>query len=64
MQQYKLEPKRLRMVHPDPDSSARLVLVEGRKNGRPGLKVESTLILSEVGGLFAGGASAIFDTKK
>ncbi|MBW6507999.1 MAG: tRNA1(Val) (adenine(37)-N6)-methyltransferase [Desulfuromonadales bacterium] len=40
-----IEPKRLRMVHATASSDARLVLVEGNKGGRPGLKVEQPLVL-------------------
>jgi tRNA1Val (adenine37-N6)-methyltransferase len=45
MQEQRIEPKRLRMVHSRISEVARLVLVEGRKNGRPGMKVESSLII-------------------
>ena len=45
MRYQRLEPKRLRMVHARQGQEAKLVLVEGRKNGRPGLKVESPLIM-------------------
>lgn len=45
MTRAEIEPKRLRMVHATADSDARLVLVEGRKGGRPGLKVEKPLVL-------------------
>lgn len=40
-----IEPKRIRMVHPYPDASARLVLLEACKGGRPGLEVEKPLVL-------------------
>lgn len=40
-----LEPKRLRMVCHRAGSSPNLVLVEGRRGGKPGLKVESELVL-------------------
>ncbi len=39
----RLEPKRLRMVHARAGEPAKLVLVESRKAGRPGLKVEPPL---------------------
>lgn len=41
----RLEPKRLRLVHPRQARPARLALVEARKNGRPGLVVEPPLFL-------------------
>ncbi len=44
-----LEPKRLRMVHSDRERAAHLVLVEGRKGGRPGLTVLPPLYIYEEG---------------
>ncbi|OGR33779.1 MAG: hypothetical protein A2005_09715 [Desulfuromonadales bacterium GWC2_61_20] len=45
-----LAPKRLRCVHPQPGAAACLVLVEGRKGGRPGLVVETPLLVRDGGG--------------
>lgn len=39
MRQYDLEPKRLRLVHPYPNSNPSLVLVEGIKRGRSNLDI-------------------------
>jgi tRNA1(Val) A37 N6-methylase TrmN6 len=50
MTQVHLEPKRLRFVHHRQDKDSGLVLVEGRKNGNPGLKVEAPLVLSDAEG--------------
>lgn len=38
-----LEPKRLRMIHPRKGRPAKMVVMEGRKGGRPGLLVEDPL---------------------
>ena len=46
----KLEPKRLRMVSSREGDEARLILVEGRKNARPGMKIESPLVIYKGGG--------------
>lgn len=43
MRQAGLEPKRLRCIHSRAGEPARMVLLEGRKGGGPGLKVESPL---------------------
>ncbi len=51
MASARLEPKRLRFVHHRPGKEAGLLLAEGRKNGRPGLKVEPPLILFTEDGL-------------
>lgn len=45
MRRLRMEPKRLRMVHSRADEPARMVLVEGRKNGKPGMVVEAPLIV-------------------
>jgi tRNA1Val (adenine37-N6)-methyltransferase len=45
MRGLRLEPKRLRMVCSRAGNEARLILVEGRKNARPGMKVEPSLVI-------------------
>jgi tRNA1Val (adenine37-N6)-methyltransferase len=49
MRTYRLEPKRLRLVHSRNGEPARLVLVEGRKHARPGVKIEAPLIIYREG---------------
>ena len=45
LRDLRLEPKRLRFVHARTAAPSRLVLVEARKNSRPGLTVEAPLTL-------------------
>jgi len=45
MKRRKLEPKRLRLVHPYHDKPASLVLVEAIKSGGPGLEVLPSLVI-------------------
>jgi tRNA1Val (adenine37-N6)-methyltransferase len=45
MRQLKLEPKRLRMVHSFAGAEASLILVEGVKDGRSGIKILPPLII-------------------
>ncbi|WP_048601143.1 tRNA1(Val) (adenine(37)-N6)-methyltransferase [Rubeoparvulum massiliense] len=45
MRTYRIEPKRLRTVHPRAHLEANMVLVEGVRNGRPELKVLPPLIV-------------------
>jgi tRNA1Val (adenine37-N6)-methyltransferase len=45
MSQYKLEPKRIKMVHPFIDKEANMVLIEGVRGGKPMMKVEKPLIV-------------------
>lgn len=45
MTKYKLEPKRIRMVHPYQDKDANMVLIEAVKGGNTLIKVENPLIV-------------------
>jgi len=63
MRQLRLEPKRMRLVHSRITAEARLVLVEARKDGRPGMQIESPLLIyagdgysSELAQVFGGDA--------
>lgn len=50
MCRHALEPKRLRLVCPRQDAAPALVLIEGRRGGKPGLKIEPALILTDADG--------------
>lgn len=50
MSEYKIEPKRLRLVQYKAASAPSLVLVEGRRGGNAGLKIEPPLILADENG--------------
>ena len=43
----RLEPKRLRLVHHRPSAEASIVLLEARKDGKPGLRIDPPLILHD-----------------
>jgi len=45
MRTCRVEPKRMRMVHSRNGEGARLLLVEGRRHGRPGLEVQAPLYI-------------------
>ena len=45
MRAHYLEPKRIRFVHHDLHAPASLLLVEGRKDGKPGLSVEAPFLI-------------------
>ena len=53
MRTFKLEPKRLRLIHPKQGSEAILAVVEGIKYGNPGLEVDSPLIIYESEGRYS-----------
>ncbi len=50
MTQYKIEPKRLRTVSHRRGDAPNLILVEGRRGGKPGLIIEKPLVLTEDSG--------------
>ena len=52
MRAYRLEPKRIRMVHPFVDKEANMVLIEGARGGGSMMKVESPLVVYEKLGVF------------
>jgi len=60
MRKYCLEPKRLRCVHGRVGDVAKMALVEGRKGGRPGLKLDPPLIVYE-GEAYTPEVQAIYD---
>jgi tRNA1Val (adenine37-N6)-methyltransferase len=49
---YKMEPKRMKMVHSSADSEANMVLIEAIRYGNPFLKVEKPLIVYQSKGVY------------
>lgn len=45
MVQYKVEPKRMQLVHPYADKEPNMVLIEGLRGGRPRMTVEKPLVV-------------------
>lgn len=52
LRQYRLEPRRIRLIHSFRDKAAHLVLVEARKSAPPDLKALPPLIIYEKPGCF------------
>lgn len=52
LSKYRLEPKRLKMVHPFSDKEANMVLIESVRGGGVFLKVESPVIVYEKPGVY------------
>ena len=52
MRNYKIEPKRIRFVHPKPNKAPTMVLIEGVRNGGPELRVESPLMVYNEQGVY------------
>lgn len=53
MQKYKLEPKRIQFIYPKKGTDAHMLLIEGRKNGNPGMKIIEPLIVHEADGRYS-----------
>ncbi|WP_186446134.1 tRNA1(Val) (adenine(37)-N6)-methyltransferase [Paenibacillus cremeus] len=49
MRQYRLEPKRVRFVHPRADSEANMVLIEALRDGKPEVRLLPPLIVYKNG---------------
>ncbi|QNO14901.1 tRNA1(Val) (adenine(37)-N6)-methyltransferase [Alkalicella caledoniensis] len=62
MRHYKLEPKRIRLVQSRPDSTPRILLIEGIKGGKPGLITLPTLIIYEQDGSYTEEVKKIYYT--
>ena len=50
MQKYNIEPKRLQLIYPKKNRPANMLLLEGVKNGKGGLKIEKPLIVHDENG--------------
>ena len=49
---HKLEPKRMKFVHPFADAEANMVLIEAVRGGRPQMRVEAPVIVYEKPGVY------------
>lgn len=52
LKEYKLEPKRIRFVHPFADKEANMVLIDAVKCAKPMVKIESPLVVYEKPGVY------------
>lgn len=55
-----VEPKSIRMVHSKTNTTAKMILVEGKKGGRSGLKIDSPLFIYRENGSYSGEVEKIF----
>lgn len=60
---YKLIPRRLRLVHPFADRDANLLLLEAEKNGKGKLQILSPLIIYEKPGTYCAEIQQIYEGK-
>ena len=61
MKNNNIEPKRLKLIYPFSDSESNMVLIEGTKNGKPGLKIEKNLIIHNTDGSYKEEVLKIFN---
>lgn len=52
LKRYKLEPKRMKLVHPFVDKEANMVLIEAVRGGRSMMKVEAPIIVYQEPGVY------------
>ena len=52
MKEYRIEPKRLRMIHPFEDRDANMLLIEGVRGGKSMMVVEPPLIVYDEPGVY------------
>lgn len=58
--QHRIEPKKLTMVYSKPGKAAHAILVEGRKDGKPGLDIASPFYMYTTDGQYTKEMSAIY----
>lgn len=64
MKKNNIEPKRLKIIYPFINSSSNLILIEGVKNGKPGFKIESNIIVHNPDGSYTNDVLKIFNGGK
>ena len=55
-----IEPKRIQLIYPKENEESNIVLIEGRKNGNPGLKILSPLLIHENNGEYRDSIKELF----
>jgi tRNA1Val (adenine37-N6)-methyltransferase len=56
-----IEPKWMRMIHSGKNTIAKLILIEGKKGGRPGLKIRPALIIYREKGIYSDEIEKMFN---
>lgn len=59
-----LEPKSLRMVYPYPDREPNMILIEGRRGGKSGIKVQKPLFIYDAEGKYTREVASIYGEEK
>ena len=61
MKENNIEPKRIKFIYPFSDSNSNIVLIEGSKNGNPGIIIEKSLIVHNSDGSYTKEINSIFN---
>ncbi|KOP28388.1 MULTISPECIES: tRNA1(Val) (adenine(37)-N6)-methyltransferase [Exiguobacterium] len=61
MRTYRLEPKRMQLIYPKAGKEANMLLIEGIKDAKPGLKVLPPFIVYEADNSYAAQMKELFD---
>ena len=61
MKKYGFEPKRIKLCYPKEGMDANILLIEGVKNGKPGLKIEPALIIHNEDGSYTDEVRKMFE---
>jgi tRNA1(Val) A37 N6-methylase TrmN6 len=64
MRKYRIEPKRLRLVHPRQEAEANMVLIEGIRDGKPDVKVLPPLVVYQDNGQYCDEIYSIYYGEK
>ena len=64
MRRYKIEPKRLRLIHPSYGKAANLLLIEGLSNGGRELKMLPPLYVYNTDGTYTDEINTIYNRKE
>ncbi|MEJ2656508.1 MAG: tRNA1(Val) (adenine(37)-N6)-methyltransferase [Desulfobacterales bacterium] len=60
MRKFEIEPKWIRTIHSGKNTNAKLILIEGKRGGRPGLKIGSPLIIYRKNGTYSDEVEKMF----
>ena len=63
MKKNNIEPKRIKFVHPSINSEANILLIEGTKNGNPGVKILPPLVSHKQNGEYAEQVKQFFEKR-
>lgn len=63
MRKYNIEPKRLQFIYPKKDKDTNMMLLEGAKNGKPGIKILSPIIAHNEDGSYTEVIKSNFERK-